>query len=51
MCTQELKYGHRSHNQPVKLTGTQRCYITNQNHGFAMDTETLPPSGRCCSKN
>ena len=40
--TFKLKYGHRSHNQPVKLTGTQRCYITSQNHGFAVDTETLP---------
>ena len=40
--TFKLKYGHRSHNQPVKLTGTQHCYITSQNHGFAVDTETLP---------
>jgi carbamoyl-phosphate synthase small subunit len=40
--TFKLKYGHRSHNQPVKLTGTQRCYITSQNHGFAVDTATLP---------
>ena len=40
--TFKLKYGHRSHNQPVKLTGTQRCYITSQNHGFAVDPATLP---------
>jgi carbamoyl-phosphate synthase small subunit len=40
--TFKLKYGHRSHNQPVKLSGTQRCYITSQNHGFALDTATLP---------
>ena len=40
--TFKLKYGHRSHNQPVKLTGTQHCYITSQNHGFAVDTATLP---------
>ncbi|GAB2777390.1 carbamoyl-phosphate synthase small subunit [Hymenobacter luteus] len=40
--TFKLKYGHRSHNQPVKLTGTQRSYITSQNHGFAVDTATLP---------
>jgi carbamoyl-phosphate synthase small subunit len=40
--TFKLKYGHRSHNQPVKRTGTQRCYITSQNHGFAVDPATLP---------
>lgn len=37
----KLKYGHRSHNQPVRLAGTERCYITSQNHGFAVDTSTL----------
>ena len=41
-ATYKLKYGHRSHNQPVLLTGTNRCYITSQNHGFAVATETLP---------
>ena len=40
--TYKLKYGHRSHNQPVLLTGTNRCYITSQNHGFAVATETIP---------
>ncbi|WP_426062193.1 glutamine-hydrolyzing carbamoyl-phosphate synthase small subunit [Hymenobacter sp. B1770] len=40
--TFKLKYGHRSHNQPVKRTGTRRCYITSQNHGFAVDPATLP---------
>jgi len=40
--TYKLKYGHRSHNQPVLLTGTNRCYITSQNHGFAVETKTLP---------
>lgn len=39
--TYKLPYGHRSHNQPVILTGTNRCYITSQNHGFAIDTATL----------
>lgn len=38
----KLKYGHRSHNQPVRLVGTQRCYITSQNHGFAVDNDTIP---------
>lgn len=38
----KLKYGHRSHNQPVRLAGTERCFITSQNHGFAVDTDTIP---------
>jgi carbamoyl-phosphate synthase small subunit len=39
--TYKLKYGHRSQNQPCLLHGTQRCYITTQNHSFAVGT--LPP--------
>jgi len=39
--TYKLKFGHRSHNQPVLLGGTNKCYITSQNHGFAVATETL----------
>ncbi len=37
----KLKYGHRSHNQPVQQTGTNRCFITSQNHGYAVDTLSL----------
>jgi len=37
----KLKYGHRSHNQPVRLVGTNQCYITSQNHGYAVDAATL----------
>lgn len=40
--TYKLKYGHRSQNQPVLLQGTKRCYITSQNHGFAVNEKTLP---------
>ncbi|MEJ5264639.1 MAG: glutamine-hydrolyzing carbamoyl-phosphate synthase small subunit [Bacteroidales bacterium] len=39
--TYKLKYGHRSHNQPVIEVGTQKAYITSQNHGFAIDNNTL----------
>lgn len=39
--TYKLKYGHRSHNQPVLHVGTERAYITSQNHGFAVDNDTL----------
>ena len=38
----KLKYGHRSHNQPVRKVGTQKCFITSQNHGYAVDNNTLP---------
>ena len=40
--TYKLKYGHRSHNQPVRLVGSTRCFITSQNHGYAVDASTLP---------
>jgi carbamoyl-phosphate synthase small subunit len=40
--TYKLKYGHRSHNQPVLLNGTNRCFITSQNHGYAIANETIP---------
>ena len=40
--TYKLKFGHRSHNQPCLEVGTQRCYITSQNHGYAVRSETLP---------
>lgn len=39
--TYKLKYGHRSHNQPVLQVGTDKAYITSQNHGYAIDNETL----------
>ena len=37
----KLKYGHRSHNQPVRMVGSEHCFITSQNHGYAVDSETL----------
>jgi carbamoyl-phosphate synthase small subunit len=39
--TYKLKYGHRSHNQPVIKFGEKKCYITSQNHGYAVDNKTL----------
>ena len=39
--TYKLKYGHRSHNQPVLHVGTDKAYITSQNHGFALDDKAL----------
>lgn len=40
--TYKLKYGHRAQNQPCIETGSQRCYITSQNHGFAIRKKSLP---------
>jgi len=39
--TYKLKYGHRSHNQPVLQCGTNRAFVTSQNHGFAIDNNSL----------
>jgi carbamoyl-phosphate synthase small subunit len=39
--TYKLKYGHRAHNHPVIRVGGTTCYITSQNHGFAIDNNTL----------
>jgi len=40
--TYKMKYGNRGMNQPCIDLRTARCYITPQNHGFAVDTDTLP---------
>lgn len=42
--TYKLKYGHRSQNQPciIQKAGAKRCYITSQNHGYAVDPNSLP---------
>ncbi|CEF65096.1 CAD protein [Strongyloides ratti] len=40
--TYKLKYGNRGHNQPCTHLDTGRCFITSQNHGFAVDENTLP---------
>ncbi|XP_028253992.1 multifunctional protein CAD [Parambassis ranga] len=40
--TYKMKYGNRGHNQPCIHNGTDRCFITSQNHGFAVDPDTLP---------
>lgn len=42
----KMKYGHRSHNQPVQEMGTSKCFITSQNHGYAVDTTTLSDEWR-----
>lgn len=40
--TYKLPYGHRSQNQPVVDLTTRRTYLTSQNHGYAVRTESIP---------
>jgi carbamoyl-phosphate synthase small subunit len=49
--TYKLKYGHRSANQPCTDQKTERCYITSQNHGYAIDAKTLPKGWNVWFKN
>ena len=49
--TQKLHYGHRGANQPVKDMETGRVYITSQNHGYAVETDTMPASAKASFLN
>ena len=40
--TYKMKYGNRGMNQPCVDLRTTRCYITSQNHGYAVDDQSLP---------
>lgn len=42
--TFKLKYGHRGANQPVRDLVTDRIFITSQNHGYAVDNDTIDPA-------
>ena len=42
--TYKLKYGHRGGNHPVKDLQTGRVYISSQNHGYAVDADSIPES-------
>lgn len=44
--TYKLKFGHRSQNQPCLEVGTRRCFVTSQNHGYAVNAATLPEGWR-----
>jgi len=44
--TYKMKFGHRAHNQPCVESRSGRCYQTSQNHGFAVDGDTLPDGWR-----
>ena len=49
--TQKMKYGHRSVNQPVQDVKNNRCIITTQNHGFMVDSDSLPEEYEVWFKN
>ena len=49
--TYKLSYGHRGHNQPCLHLADQRCYLTSQNHGYAIDEKTLPRDWRVSFRN
>ncbi len=49
--TYKLKFGHRSQNQPCTDEETGRCYITSQNHGFAVDEKTLQSDWKVWLRN
>jgi carbamoyl-phosphate synthase small subunit len=40
--TYKLPFGHRSHNQPCMDLHSERCYLTSQNHSYAVDEKSLP---------
>ena len=50
--TEKLKYGHRGANQPVKdILQSGRVYITSQNHGYAVKTDSLPDNAKLYFEN
>lgn len=49
--TMRLKFGHRGHNQPCMDVKTRKCYITSQNHGFAVDERSLGHDWEVLFKN
>lgn len=49
--THRMPYGHRSHNQPVYITGTRKAYMSSQNHGFVVDDATLPSDWEAWFRN
>ena len=49
--TSKLKYGHRGGNHPVKDMETGRIYISSQNHGYAVENDTLPSYAKLAFTN
>ena len=49
--TYKLPFGHRGHNQPCMEIKSKRCYITSQNHGYAIDEKSLPKTWAVSFRN
>lgn len=49
--TYKLPFGHRSQNQPCLHLSSNRCYLTSQNHGYAVQAESLPPGWHVSFRN
>ncbi|MCB1180558.1 MAG: glutamine-hydrolyzing carbamoyl-phosphate synthase small subunit [Chlamydiia bacterium] len=49
--TYKLKFGHRGQNQPCIDVETGRCYMTSQNHGYAVDEKSLPKDWKVTFRN
>ncbi len=49
--TYKLPYGHRGQNQPCEFLETGRCFLTSQNHGYAIDEKTLPKGWEVTFRN
>jgi carbamoyl-phosphate synthase small subunit len=49
--TYKLPYGHRGHNQPCMEVESQRCFITSQNHGYAIKETSLPKNWSAWFRN
>jgi carbamoyl-phosphate synthase small subunit len=49
--TYKLKFGHRGHNQPCMDETDKKCYITSQNHGYAIEEKSLPKDWKVLFRN
>jgi carbamoyl-phosphate synthase small subunit len=49
--TYKLPFGHRSHNQPCMDLASQKCFLTSQNHSYAVDESTLPKDWQVSFRN
>jgi len=49
--TYKLPFGHRAHNQPCFEIATGRCFLTSQNHSYAVDEKTLPNDWQVSFRN
>jgi carbamoyl-phosphate synthase small subunit len=49
--TYKLRFGHRGANHPVQDCATGRAFVTTQNHGYAVDGDSLPPELRVSHRN